>query len=316
MGKFDMGAFAQSLTREVSAVPASERDIEAVTAEIIQLKQDAGNAIIGIGQRLIEAKAMLSHGDWLPWLEERVEFTDRTARNFMRLSREWTNRKTLSDLGASKALALLGLPPSERDAFIEEPHIVDGEEKRVGDMSARELKRALQERDEARKEAEAQTELQALRDRPVDVAVETVIDEAAVERAKAEALAEMESKVNKAEAARKEAETQRKAAEIALREAKKQADANAAAVSRAQKTEQELAEARRQLEAAKGAEARAVISSDADLASFNLLFSQAQVLINQMLGLLMKVQERDDETAGKLKKALIALADAVRGCAE
>ena len=50
------------------AAPAEERDIETITGEIIQLKQDAGNAILGIGQRLIEAKAMLSHGEWLPWL--------------------------------------------------------------------------------------------------------------------------------------------------------------------------------------------------------------------------------------------------------
>ena len=49
------------------------------------MKQDAGNAILSIGQRLIEAKAMLPHGEWLPWLTEQVEFSERTARNFMRL---------------------------------------------------------------------------------------------------------------------------------------------------------------------------------------------------------------------------------------
>lgn len=31
---------------------------------------------------------MLPHGAWLPWLEEQVEFSERTARNFMRLARE------------------------------------------------------------------------------------------------------------------------------------------------------------------------------------------------------------------------------------
>ena len=43
--------------------PSGERSIESITAEILQLKQDAGNAILGIGQRLIEAKAMLPHGE-------------------------------------------------------------------------------------------------------------------------------------------------------------------------------------------------------------------------------------------------------------
>ena len=38
------------------------RDIGIITTEILRLKQDAGNAILSIGQRLIEAKAMLPHG--------------------------------------------------------------------------------------------------------------------------------------------------------------------------------------------------------------------------------------------------------------
>ncbi len=45
---------------------------------------------------------MLPHGEWLPWLTEQVEFSERTARNFMRLAREWTNRQALADLGAAK----------------------------------------------------------------------------------------------------------------------------------------------------------------------------------------------------------------------
>lgn len=89
----------------------STRPIETITAEIQQLKADAGNAIIAIGERLIEAKEQLPHGDWLPWLTEQVDFSERTARNFMRLAREWTNRQALADLGASKALT----PPAMRD---------------------------------------------------------------------------------------------------------------------------------------------------------------------------------------------------------
>lgn len=96
---FDISKFAGA-----RQAPQAERGIESITAEILQLKQDAGNAILGIGQRLIEAKAMLPHGEWLPWLTEQVEFSERTARNFMRLAREWTNRQALADLGAAKAL--------------------------------------------------------------------------------------------------------------------------------------------------------------------------------------------------------------------
>ena len=149
---FDISKYAATLNQPA---PAETRDIETITTEIIQLKQDAGNAILGIGQRLIEAKAILPRGEWLPWLEERVEFSERSAQNFMRLAREWSNPQALADLGASKALTLVALPPEGRETFMAESHLVGGEEKTVVDMTSRELERAIKERDAARQEAEA-----------------------------------------------------------------------------------------------------------------------------------------------------------------
>ena len=326
---FDISRFAQA-----AQAPASERTIEAITSEILQLKNDAGNAILGIGQRLLEAKAILPHGEWLPWLTEQVEFSERQAQRFMKLAQEWANPTALSDLGATKALALLALPPEERQKFLSENHIVDGEEKSVIDMTSRELEKAVKERDEALHAAEAaraaaetadqsrakmeadmtalkklhqaaqaaeaqarenlakaQAELKALRERPVEVAVE--VDQKALEEARREAVAQMQAKVDKAAEARKKAEEQRK------------------------KAEEELAVARQQLEAARQTERQAVISGDKDLALFELLFSQGNEAVNKLHGLLLKVRGRGDmELAGKLQKALLALADVTRRCAE
>ena len=351
---FDISKYAATLNQPA---PAETRDIETITTEIIQLKQDAGNAILGIGQRLIEAKSMLSHGEWLAWLEERVEFSERTATRFMRLAREWTNQTALSDLGATKALTLLALPPEERETFMAESHLVDGEEKTVVDMTSRELERAIKERDAARQEAEAaradaqtaeesrakmesdlkalteihraaqegetqarealekaEAELKELRARPVDVAVE--VDQEAVEAARKEAIAGMQAKVDAAEKQRKEAEQKRKEAERALSDAKKEAGANAAILARAEKAEAELAEARRQLEAAAKSEKASVVNQNGDLAMFNVLFSQTQEQVNKMHGLRLKLAKDDGELDGKLKAAISALADAVRRCAE
>lgn len=135
--------------REVAARP-----IEVITAEIWLYKQQAGAAILEIGRRLIEAKAQLPHGDWLPWLEDKVEFSEASAQRFMRLAREYENPSLVTDLGASKALQLLALPASERGVFISEKHAVNGQEKTVLEMSKRELAQAIKERDEARKKAE------------------------------------------------------------------------------------------------------------------------------------------------------------------
>lgn len=343
---FNISRYAETLK---PSAPAGERDIESITAEIIQRKQNAGREILAIGNCLIEAKAMLSHGEWSAWLEERVEFSERTATRFMRLAREWTNQTALSDLGATKALTLLALPPEERDSFMAENNVVD--------MTSRELEKAIRERDEARKAAEtaqanarsaeesrakmeedmkaleeihrsaqegeaqardalakAQAELKELRERPVDVAVE--VDREAVEKARAEAVAEMQAKVDAAEKARKEAEDRRKDAEKALAKAKKEAGANAAILSRAEKAEAELAEARRQLDAAAKAEKASVVNQNGDLALFNVIFNQTQEGVNKMHGLRLKLGKGDEALDEKLKTAINALADAVRRCAE
>lgn len=191
---FSLAKYAESLEKSAPA----ERDVETITAEYLQHKKNGGKAILGMGNCLIEIKARLSHGEWLTWLEERADCTERAAQRLMKLAREFSNPTALSDLGATKALSLLVLPPDEREAFMAEPHLVNGQEKSVASMTSRELEQVIRERDEARKE------LKKLRDKPVDVAVE--VDREAVERARAEAVAEMEERVRLAEVARREAE--------------------------------------------------------------------------------------------------------------
>ena len=137
-----------------AGLEAQVRDIEVITCEILAAKRAGGEAILTIGKCLIEAKAQLPHGEWLRWLTERVEFSESTAQRFMRLAREWSNPSALTDLGATKALQLLALPETERDVFLDETHLVDGEEKTVIDMTSRELERAIKDRNAALLQAE------------------------------------------------------------------------------------------------------------------------------------------------------------------
>ena len=311
--------------------PAESRTIEAITTDLLDAKRRGGEAILTIGRCLIEAKDMLPHGEWLPWLNEKAEFSERTARNFMRLAREWTNRQALADLGASKALTLLALPADEREQFMADNNVVD--------MTTRQLEEAIRDRDEARKAAEAaqaeartaeearakmeqdmavvnaslesaraadaaaqdrvrelEEELRALRDRPVDVAVETVVDQEAVEAARKEAIAEMQAKLDKAREAKDKAEARRKNAEESLEQVRRQLEEQAQAQARDEK--------------------KAALGADRDLAQFELLFAQAQETVNKMAGILLKVRTRDADAAGRLANAIRALAEAVRRCAE
>lgn len=138
-----------------TVIPAQERTPEMIGAEI-RMYVDAGRRIsllcgIEIGRRLVEAKEMLEHGEWLPWLERETEFSDRSAARYMKLFEEYgaeqqglfgpeTNSPTLSNLPISKALALLSVPESERNEFAEE---VDAEH-----ISVRELEQKIKERED------------------------------------------------------------------------------------------------------------------------------------------------------------------------
>lgn len=140
------------LTEQSAVTPEQVRSIGIITEEIQFYKAQAGASIVEIGKRLIEAKERLEHGQWLPWLSEKVNFSEAMAQRFMRVAREYANPAPVRDLGLSKALLLLEVEDEKREQFLQETHTVNGEEKTVYQMSRRELEQAIRERDEARAE--------------------------------------------------------------------------------------------------------------------------------------------------------------------
>ncbi len=343
------GQVTPTLAEGQETAPDTVRDIETITGEILEAKRVGGEAIITIGRGLIEAKAVLEHGEWLTWLSEKVEFSERQAQRLMRIAREYSNPTLVSDLGARKALQLLALPETEREAFLSSTHHVDGEEKTVIDMTSRELEKAIRERDEARKAADAakveakiaaeardviakdltlarelldrtnidkkaaddavtalEKQLAKLKAAPVDVAV-MAVDQEALDRARAEGeaakaqeLADLQTKLNKAKAAKDKAEEQRKAAETA-------SDALKAQLEAAEQARQD-AESKAQKQAA---------GADPDVAAFRIYFDQIQETTNKLLGLLIKARKREDQvTVDTLVNALNALGDAMKEAAK
>lgn len=139
------------------------RGIDDITAEINFYKQQTAQNIIEIGRRLIEAKDKLPHGEWLPWLRDRVELTASTAQRFMQIAREFSNTAPVRHLSYTKVLTLLQLPTEDRDQFFAASHLVDGEEKTVAEMSKRELEKLIKERNEEKqKRTQAESKLQEL----------------------------------------------------------------------------------------------------------------------------------------------------------
>ena len=335
----------------VMSAAGEERSITTITDEIIFYKSVGGQAVIEIGKRLMEAKAQLKHGEWLPWLSEKVEFSETSAQNFMRVAREYGNTQLVGDLGVSKALALLALPASERENFASEKHLVNGEEKSVAEMSKRELEEAVRqqkiaeaERNEARRALEAQRketeeanakvqaaqdaadaaraevenaqgtalaaqeraaelerELKALREQPVDVAVQTV-DASEEQIAAAVAEAKKDAEAEKTEALGKKAEELKKARDE-LKKAKAEMEAAAEALKKA---EDERAALRETLEKTKKS---AAAMDNKVLAEFSVLFRQAQETVNRMTEI---VDELDEESRPKIYRALDALAQLIK----
>lgn len=332
------------------APPDRPRDIETITGEILEAKRAGGEAILTIGRGLMEAKAMLPHGEWLPWLEERVEFSEKAAQNFMRIARHYSNPQALADLGATKALMLLAIPDEMRDEFVSTPHMVNGEEKTVIDMTSRELDAAIKERDAALKAAE-----QAKADqRAADAAREKMAADMAFANQRVEDLQALADRYS-AEARELQETSMRLSAELeelrarpvdvaveadpaAIAAARKEAEAamqakldkarkaQAKAEEARKAAEEAQAQARRELEQARAeaqavreqaamAQKKAALTANEDLVLFRTLFDQAQDQVNKLGGVLMKFRAKDPEKAQGLARSLLALAEKIQGVA-
>lgn len=131
---------------DAAALHRAEVEINALT---LQANQMALTYIIAIGQRLSDAKDMVEHGSWGKWCSERINYSQSTAENYIKLYKEYgaeqinlfnTPSDKIMNLPYSKALALLAVPQEEREEFVEENE--------VERISVRELKDIIKKKDE------------------------------------------------------------------------------------------------------------------------------------------------------------------------
>ena len=86
----------------------------------VALKDSVRHAIAA-GELLIEAKALLKHGQWLPYLREHCTMSERTAQLYMRCARHRdaieANTQCIADLSLNEAAALLALSSDLKKLF-------------------------------------------------------------------------------------------------------------------------------------------------------------------------------------------------------
>jgi len=123
------------------------KSIDTDTAEFLQqqasqiklLVKQTLESIIAVGQKLLEVKERLVHGQWMDWLDAEFGWTDRTALNYMRVATHFET-ETISDLDiAASALYLLTAPSTPQEARQEAISRAQAGEK-ITPASARELR--------------------------------------------------------------------------------------------------------------------------------------------------------------------------------
>lgn len=318
-------------------VEMTGRTAATIAAEIRMLdRQAAGicmNYIIEIGRRLVEAKSMVADGMWLEYIKTELNYEKSTAQNYMRLYERYgtgqqsmfgtfAETETFGRLTYTQALALLQVPDEDLMEFTEAND--------VENMSTRELKQAIKERDAAvaaKEEAFAQVgELQARVDTQNDQVDKLAADLKVVSGDYEAKVAEVEKLRNDLRSA-KEKEA---SAKSALKKAKENPDIPEAVMEKlrteaeAAATEKATADAKKKLDTAakeletvredlrrtkekmEAAQKEAKLQNP-DAAVFKALFEQVQSDFNRLTGVLMKIRQTDPELGGKLSSAVDAL---------
>lgn len=303
---------------------------EVLAAEIRALTASMLANIIEIGRRMCQAKEILPHGQFGEWVKTKTGYSQSTANNFMKLFQEYgapqeslfgaeVNSQTFGNLPYSKALALLAVPAEEREDFVRDNH--------VEDMSTRELKQAIKERDELRRqlnEERAAAEGASLKISELEEKLDASGKEAARQKTEAEKAKEklealMNAPVEVAIQAADPKEVQM-AVEEAMRKAKEEHQAELDAMAKKAKRadaerdrlKKELAKIQSAAATADGGEARREVErlkkelamADPVVAEFKGLFEQASGLVAKLLGLVACAPE---DKKKNLRDAMAAL---------
>jgi Protein of unknown function (DUF3102) len=88
---------------ESNRLPVLAAEIRRAHADVQDAAKTAAQRAIDAGHALIEAKELVQHGDWLPWLRENCALAERTAQLYMKIARSGLKSATVAVLGLQNA---------------------------------------------------------------------------------------------------------------------------------------------------------------------------------------------------------------------
>lgn len=308
-----------------------ERSLPVIASEIHQIERTvygvAMDGAIQIGEKLKEAQGMVPAGEWVKWLSENLNYSQRQAYNFMEIASKYGdsnspyfNLQTSANLSISKALELLRLPDEEVENFAE-THDIENESVRSLKDQISQLKKEKTEAEEKAREAEQASssvndeEVAKLREREQELeqSVRNTLERESdlqikLDKAK-EDLKKAKTKLKESEAAKDEEIQDRLAKASAELEEKAKADAQAEAEEELQKQKEKISHLTEQVEKLEAEKAKL---SNTSLMEFKVMVDQLQDVYFKINDLITEQNERDPELGLKMQNALQKLIEGWR----
>lgn len=302
-----------------------KRDTNDIAHEINLIKEQANKYLlqssVEIGKRLKEAKEMVGHGNWSKWLEDEVNYSQRTASNLIKIYEEYGNKtignsnsQALANLGYTQAVAMLKLDFEERENFVIENDI--------DDMTTRELEEAikekselLKEKDELQKQLEEQTEKESRMTKEIKEKLqriqeyETLVKEKTEEAKQLKAIIKTKSEVPEItpeELEKLQQEVKKRKNEIKelkkqLKEKPKEIEVEVEKIVETipEHLQEELNTLKVKLEAT-----NSKLNSSENMTKFKSTFNLVVNLFNELLTTLDEIEKEEPEEYGKYKAAV------------
>jgi hypothetical protein len=109
----ELAAAGDNPTLDAATVDALKRHAEAIKLLVRRASRD----IIEIGHRLIKAQELAGHGNWLRWLDQEFDWSEQTARHYMRVYELSSIHNIIVDLDLPlRSLYLLAAPSTPEAA--------------------------------------------------------------------------------------------------------------------------------------------------------------------------------------------------------
>lgn len=93
--------------------------LERVTAEARILRMSINMNMFHLARVLVEAKEVVPHGEWLAWIRDNADVSEKTAEDMMAAYRRFKDNPQIQQLAPSKTFKLLALPAGAEGAFME-----------------------------------------------------------------------------------------------------------------------------------------------------------------------------------------------------